>query len=54
LQVEYGKGTEMKKLTLVVLTALLSGCAGLNVAWVATASYNAPAVTRAELATGVK
>jgi hypothetical protein len=49
----------MRKLsaTLVALTTVallaLSGCAGLNVSWVATASYNTPATTTATMSPGV-
>ena len=38
-------------LTLSLLT-LLTGCAGLNVSWVATATYNTPANTQATLTPG--
>jgi uncharacterized protein YceK len=30
----------------LVIAALLSGCGGLHVSWVATASYNADAITQ--------
>ncbi len=36
-----------------LVAATTSGCAGLHVSWVATASYNAPAATAAVLQTGV-
>ena len=44
------------KNSLLMLTAalLLSGCAGLNVTWVATASYNTPAVTQSVMMPGVE
>lgn len=31
------------------IAALLSGCGGLHFSWVATASYNADAVTRSQV-----
>lgn len=34
------------------LLTLLTGCAGLNVSWVATATYNTPASTQAVLNPG--
>jgi hypothetical protein len=37
---------------LAVGFALLTGCAGLNVSWVATASYNTPATTNAIMTPG--
>jgi hypothetical protein len=42
------------KLVTILAAVLLSGCAGLNVSWVATASYNTPAVTSATLTPGAK
>lgn len=36
----------------VLAAAGLSGCAGLNVSWVATASYNTPASTIATMTPG--
>ena len=46
-----GQGGFARPLLLVAL-ALLAGCAGLNVQWVATASYNSPASTQAVLTPG--
>ena len=45
----------MKKSELILaLMAIMSmpGCAGLNVSWVATATYNTPASTQATLTPG--
>ena len=39
-------------LWIVALAALLAGCAGLNVQWAATATYNTPATTQATLTPG--
>ena len=45
----------MKHLAIVLLIVVsLSGCAGLNVSWVATASYNTPATTSATMTPGVE
>ena len=37
---------------LVAAVVALSGCAGLNVQWTATATYNTPAVTTATMNPG--
>ena len=42
------------KAALILSAVLLTGCAGLNVAWVLQASYNTPATTSAQIATGAK
>lgn len=44
----------MKPLLIIALPLSLCGCAGLNVAWVLQASYNTPAITSAQIATGAK
>ena len=47
------KDQTLTKIILATMAALvLSGCAGLNVSWVATASYNTPATTSAILTPG--
>lgn len=40
-------------LATVAALAVLVGCSGLNVSWVATASYNTPAVTQAVMTPGM-
>jgi LPS O-antigen subunit length determinant protein (WzzB/FepE family) len=42
------------KLVTVLAAVLLSGCAGLNVSFVATATYNTPATTTATMTPGAK
>lgn len=42
----------MKYYMLLLITLLVSGCAGLNVQWAATATYNTPAVTQATMNPG--
>lgn len=43
----------MKKfLIAAALLTTLTGCAGLSVSWVATASYNTPATTSATMTPG--
>ena len=42
----------MRTLITMFLLAFLTGCAGLNVSWVATATYNTPASTQAILNPG--
>jgi len=39
---------------MLLLATALTGCAGLNVSWVATASYNTPAITTATLTPGAE
>jgi hypothetical protein len=39
---------------LMLACVLLTGCAGLNVAWVFQASYNTPATTSATMTTGAQ
>jgi hypothetical protein len=41
------------KLASVLVVVGLVGCAGLNVTWVATATYNTPATTSATMLPGV-
>ncbi len=36
-------------LIFIIAAAVLTGCGGLHVSWVATASYNADAVTRSQV-----
>lgn len=36
-----------------ILVPLLAGCAGLNVQWAATATYNTPATTTSTMTPGV-
>lgn len=40
------------KTILAVFVLLLAGCAGLNVQWAATATYNTPAITTATMKPG--
>lgn len=42
----------MRTAATIALALILSGCAGLNVAWVLQASYNTPAATSATITTG--
>lgn len=44
----------MLKTITIAAVLLLSGCSGLNVSWVATASYNTPATTSATMTTGAQ
>lgn len=44
----------MKKTLLIFAAVLLSGCSGLHVSWVATASYNATEAAAATPAPAVK
>jgi hypothetical protein len=47
------KGNVMKKTLVATLVALaLAGCSGLNVSWVATATYNSQAVTQSIIVPG--
>jgi len=39
----------MKTILTLALCAALAACGGLHVSWTATASYNADAVTRAQV-----
>jgi len=41
-------------LFMLTAAAMLSGCSGLHVNWVATASYNTPAVTQSVMMPGVE
>ena len=40
------------KLSVFIVVALLSGCAGLNVSWAAAASYNALVMTVTQMVQG--
>lgn len=42
------------KAIILVLAVLVSGCAGLNVQWAATASYNSQALTYSVLQPGAQ
>jgi hypothetical protein len=42
------------KLVTILAAVLLSGCAGLNVQWAATATYNTPATTITTMTPGAK
>jgi hypothetical protein len=42
------------KLVTILAAVLLSGCAGLNVQWAATMTYNTPAVTAVTMTPGAK
>jgi LPS O-antigen subunit length determinant protein (WzzB/FepE family) len=42
------------KLVTILAAVLLSGCAGLSVSWVATATYNTQAVTTSVMTPGAK
>ena len=46
------KSKSAQAAALAALVLATSGCAGLNVSWVATASYNTPATTSATMEPG--
>ncbi len=41
------------KISFILVTLVLAGCAGLNVQWAATATYNTPATTSAIMTPGI-
>ena len=44
----------MKTCAVLLACVLLTACAGLNVSWVATASYNTPATTTSTMTPGAE